>query len=633
MTEQQSVNVQRGVEIAVPLNKLKKSQDNARKRGHSAADVETLAASIAAKGMLQPPTVAPEYDANGNETGSYLVTIGEGRRLALVLLAKRRQISKTTLVRCLLDGDSDAFEVSLDENVTRFAMHPADQFEAFKELSERRNWSAEEIAIRFGIGAPLVRQRLRLGAVSPPLLAHYRDGGLTLEQLMAFAVCEDHARQERVHASLSYNRSPQYIRRIMTEHEVEAQDRRARFVGANAYSAAGGRIRRDLFVEDDGGWFEDVDLLDRLAIEKLETLAEALKRREGWKWVEAHLDYPQAHGLKRVYPVAFEPDEEAQVRLSGLSEEYDAILAACGESENFTPEQSARLEEIDAILDEASIPIYAEEDRTRAGVFVALDWDGKARIERGFLKPDAMMCDPTTEEASDLHERPSAQEEAKNVATRALSDRLVADLTAHRTAALRDRLALDPEAAFVTALHTQVLQTFYRGEDESCLELRATITALDGYAADYRASVAGRAIEARHEGWSVLLPEDADELWKALLTLHAGERASLFAHCVSLTLNAVKVVGRMRRSLAHADVLAAHLGLDMTTYWQATPQSYFSHVSKAQILETVREALSPETAERLEGLKKEAMAQAATELLGSEGWLPPLLKGAAVPPA
>src|SRR3546814_7534763 len=113
--------------------------------------------------------------ADGAATGYYLVTAGEGRRLALELRAKRREIKRTEPVRCSVDAAHDALEISSDENVTRTEMHPADQFGAFHALSEERGWGAEEIAARFGISPLTVRQRLRLGAVSPRLTQRYRD--------------------------------------------------------------------------------------------------------------------------------------------------------------------------------------------------------------------------------------------------------------------------------------------------------------------------------------------------------------------------------------------------------------------------------------------------------------------------
>jgi ParB family chromosome partitioning protein len=120
----------------------------------------------------------------------------------------------------------------------------------------------------------------------------YRDGELTLDQLMAFAITEDHARQEAVYERLSYNRDASTIRRLLTETHVAATDRRAVFVGVEAYTEAGGTILRDLFTEDRGGYFEDVALLDLLVTAKLSREANALREAEGWKWIRSPSRFP-----------------------------------------------------------------------------------------------------------------------------------------------------------------------------------------------------------------------------------------------------------------------------------------------------------------------------------------------------
>jgi hypothetical protein len=56
--------------------------------------------------------------------------------------------------------------------------------------------------------------------------------------------------------------------------------------------AAGGAILRDLFTEDRGGWFEDVALLERLALKKIAAEAECIREAGGWKWAKAFLDCP-----------------------------------------------------------------------------------------------------------------------------------------------------------------------------------------------------------------------------------------------------------------------------------------------------------------------------------------------------
>jgi len=622
----------------VPLNRLKKSPRNARRTPHADADIEALAASIAVKGVLQAPVVEPETDEAGAPTGFYLVTIGEGRRLALGLLAKRKTIGKAEPVRCVVDLSNDPHEISLDENVTRFRMHPADEFEAFREQAERRGLGAEEIGARFGVSAQVVRQRLRLGAVSPVLMARYRAGDLTLDQMMAYAVTEDHARQEQVFDFLGPDRPPYLIRRTMTETKVAATDRRAVFVGAEVYSEAGGTILRDLFTEDGGGWFEDAALLDRLVAEKLSGIAREVRDREGWKWAEAHIDYPRALGLARVYPHPVERPAEEAARMSALSEEYDALVSEWDAVEELPPEIEARFAEIDAALEAFGDGTAFDPDEiARGGVFVILGQDGVARVERGLIRPEDIPApEPEAEpEGEDAGSAVSSEdgasteaEEADEDAGAPLSERLVMDLTAHRTLALRDALGANPPVALSAVVHSLALFAFYPPYDRaSCLEIKGVSAGLDGHAPGIDDTRAGRSIAERHERWAVRLPKEAADLWVFVQRLGAADLLDLLAHCASLTVNAVRApFDRKPGAWAHADRLAQAVDLDMSGYWSPTVASYLGRVTKARIGEAVREAVSDEAAERIGGLKKPDMASEAEALLAGKGWLPSLLR-------
>lgn len=642
MTEQANIVHQDGDIIEVPLNKLKKSPRNARRTPHGGGDIETLAASIAAKGVLQAPVVEPETGEDGGATGFYLVTIGEGRRLALRLLAQRKQIKKTEPVRCVVDLSNDPHEISLDENVTRFRMHPADEFGAFRRLSEERGLSAEEVGARFGVGAQVVRQRLRLGAVSPVLMERYRAGDLTLDQMMAYAVSEDHARQEQVFDQFGPDRPPYLIRRTMTEAKVMATDRRAVFVGAEAYAEAGGTILRDLFTEDGGGWFEDPALLDRLAAEKLAGIAQAVRDAEGWKWAEAHIDYPRALGLARVYPHPVERSEEETARMSALSEEYDALVSEWDAVETLPPEIEARFAEIDAALEAFGNGTAFDPDETaRGGVFVILGQDGVARVERGLIRPEDV---PAPELATDVEPYGAAEtgaegggqggsaendgEEAGEDAGAPLSERLVLDLTAHRTLALRDALAAQPTLALSAVVHSLALSSFYPPYDRaSCLEIKGSSAYLAGHAPGIDETRAGRSIAERHERWAVRLPKEPGDLWAFVQALAATDVLDLLAHSASLTVNAVRApFDRKPGAWAHADRLAEAVALDMSGYWSPTVGSFLGRVTKARIGEAVREAVSEEAAARIEGLKKPDMASEAEALLVGKGWLPSLLR-------
>ncbi|MGR7996767.1 ParB/RepB/Spo0J family partition protein [Xanthobacter sp. ZOL 2024] len=636
-----------GATVFIPLNKLKKSPRNARKTPHCEATIEALAASIAVKGMLQNLVVEPELDAAAEPTGNYFVTVGEGRRLAQLLRVKRKEIRKTETVRCVIDTANDPHEISLDENVTREAMHPADQFEAFRELAENRGWGAEDIAARFGVTAHVVRQRLRLGAVNPKLMQVYRDGGLSLDQLMAFAITDDHARQEQVFANLSYNREPWIIRRDLTKAHIPATDRRAIFIGPEAYAEAGGTILRDLFTEDRGGFYEDSALLDRLVTGKLERIA-AEVQAEGWKWVSVHIDYPHAHGLRRAYPQPMELSDEDAAAYAAVQEEYNRLSEEWDGAEELPPEADERFGALEADMEriDSLRHTYDPDDIARGGVLVVLSHDGTARIERGFIHPEDENGGP--EEASEgvrvnddggiiedgAHDEDGnhvsaldAEDEDAGDAGKPLSDLLVRDLTAHRTLGLRLALGEQPDMALIAVTHALAAQTFYHGTEAACLEIRPTSSTLAGHADGIEDTAPAKALVDRHAGWASDMPRDVADLWGFIAGLDQASVMALFAHCASLAVNAVKQPWE-RKPRAHetADRLATALALDMTAHWIPTTRTYFGRVTKAHIVAAVREAASDDAADRIAGMKKQPMAEAAEQLVVATGWLPVLLR-------
>ncbi|MFG1316370.1 ParB/RepB/Spo0J family partition protein [Xanthobacter autotrophicus] len=631
----------------VPLNKLKKSPRNARKTPHSEAHIEALAASIAAKGMLQNLVVEPETNADGEPTGFYFVTIGEGRRLAQMLRVKRKQIKKTEAIRCVLDIENDATEISLDENVTREAMHPADQFERFRELAENRGWGAEEIAARFGVTAHVVRQRLRLGAVSPKLMQVYREGSLSLDQLMAFAITEDHDRQVQVYENLSWNRDPSTIRRDLTKMNVAATDRRAIFVGADAYAEAGGTIIRDLFTEDRGGYFEDAALLDRLVIDKLEGIAAEVQAVEGWKWASVHIDFPHAHGMRRSYPHPVDLSANDDAAFGAAQEDYDRLSSEYEGYEELPDEVDRRFGEIEAEIEriDAKRHAYDADEIARGGVFVILNHDGTARIERGFIRAQDEAPISTDVEGATITEdgeiigegdgedaEPQPDDEDAGDVGKPLSDLLIRDLTAHRTLGLRLALGEQPDMALVAVVHALAAQTFYRGGEASCLEIHLASASLASHADGIEDAPAAKALADRHAGWASDMPRNVADLWTFITGLDHASLMALIAHCAALTVNAVRIPWEQKpNARATAEKLASAVTLDMTAHWTPTVQSYLGRVTKAHILAAVREALGDEAAERIAGFKKPEMAQAAEQLLAGTGWLPSVLRTA--PPA
>jgi ParB family chromosome partitioning protein len=174
---------------------------------------------------------------------------------------------------------------------------------------------------------------------------------LTLEQLTAFAITEDHARQEAVFDRLTYNRDASTIRRMLTETHVPATERRARFVGLEAYMEAGGTLLRDLFTEDRGGYLEDVALLDLLVTAKLGREADRLREAEGWKWALACLDFPHDHGMRRVYPHPVELSTEDQAALDAARSEVDQLSQWLQTVDELPDHVDGRLSELEADID------------------------------------------------------------------------------------------------------------------------------------------------------------------------------------------------------------------------------------------------------------------------------------------
>ena len=641
----------------IPFNKLVLSQANVR-RVKAGVSIEELAEDIAHRTLLQGLSVRPVLDAEGQETGMFEVPAGGRRFRALELLVKQKRLAKTAPVPCIVREGGIAEEDSLAENVQRVALHPLDQFRAFQALRDK-GLGEEEIAARFFVTPTVVKQRLRLAAVSSTLLDVYAEDGMTLEQLMAFTVTSDHARQEQVWdgVSHSYNKEPYHIRRQLTEGAFRAADRRAQFVGLDAYQAAGGAILRDLFQHDDGGWLQDPALLDRLVIEKLQAEAETL-RAEGWKWIALAADFPYGHtsGLRRLTGDTVALTEDEQSSLAALKAEQEALEQQYGEADELPDEVDQRLGEIEtAVAAFEDRPVsYDPAEIARAGIFVSIDGEGGLRIDRGFVRPEdeapvepAGGGDGTTDGDIPSEPAPSVQRAVITIggapapeaeapdeddAIRPLSDRLVTELTAHRTLALRDALAGEPHVAFQTVLHALCLAAFYRYASDTCLEITAKSSGFAAQAPGLAESPSAKAIEARHDQWGKQLPETPADLWDALTEFDGDSQAALFAHCASLTVNVVKEPWNRRPgAFAHGDLLARAVNLDMAAAgWRPTADNYLGRVPKARILDAVREAKGEQSAQLIDHLKKAEMAKEAERLLDGTGWLPEPLRLAGI---
>ena len=615
--------------LLIPLSQLRPSSRNVRKSG--GASIPELASSIARVGLLQNLTVTASSDGE-----HYEVVAGKRRLAALKLLAKRRKLAKTHEVPCLLVPDASARTVSLTENVQREAMHPGEQFEAFAALvAEGR--PVEDIAADFGVTPLVVQRRLKLANVSPRLLADYRADTVTLDQLMALAITDDHGAQEAAfYDAPQWQRSAQALREHLTEREIDAtRDALAKFVGIDAYEAAGGGVRRDLFSDDTRGVFlSDAALLDTLARDKLAAAADSA-RAEGWAWVETvpRITSAELHGFQRARRDRRTPNKTEAKRIAKLQSRQQAIddKLNADDAEDIVEEEASPLyEESDKLgveLDiiEQSLLVFAPEVMTMAGAIVAVDHTGEIVIHRGLLR-EAEAKALRAQERQGMQAGDDSEGEAQQPTTPNISEKLARRLSAHRTAALQAEVARHPQVALVAVVHRLALRVVVDGyrSDDSPINISASPqNGLDTFAPDVAQSLALIGLREVRQAWAARLPSDPDALFAELLAFPQPELLSLLAVCVAATVGAVTP----REDTLPASALAQAVGLDMHSWWTPTAEGYFAHVSKAKAIDAVQ-VFAPEHAARLAKLKKNDLASEAERLAVGTGWLPVMLRAA-----
>jgi ParB family chromosome partitioning protein len=181
--------------------------------------------------------------------------------------------------------------------------------------------------------------------------------------------------------------------------------------------------------------------------------------------------------------------------------------------------------------------------------------------------------------------------------------------------------------AFIAVVHALAASTFYFGNRLSCLELTARPVYLSGHAPGIDESPLGRACSDRQAALATSLPDKVEDLWEALQTFSQEQLMHLLAHCAALTIDGVvKTGGTSSPTLKHVDTLSQAVSLDMAGHWQPTAANYLGQVTKAVIVEAVREGVSEQAAAQLADLKKPAMSEAAERLLADKGWLPTVLR-------
>ena len=634
----------------VPLSCLALAPENVRKTPANQFAEAELVASIKAHGLLEN-LVARADDPDSDGTERFAVVAGGRRLAALKALAEDGTLDADHPVPCKIAANGNAGELSLAENVIRIAMHPADQVVAFSQLA-RSGITVAAIAARFGVAERLVEQRLRLGNAAPELLDAYRADDIDLEVLKAFSVTTDHDRQrtiwERV-AGQGYRPSAWQVKRMLTEERVPAGSPMARFVGVDAYEAAGGPVLRDLFADEheNGVWLENPALLIELAMKRLQAAADELSTR--WKWAEAmaDVDWSATARFGRIHPEPAEPTDAEKGEIEKLRTRHDEL--ANMDEDAWTDELVEEAEGIEPRLDEIEAQVEARarfkpEDFAIAGCIATIGRDGTLQVIQGLVKPEDM---PKPAEAADAGTGTQSADggdtdtgtDSGRIAGPAMStpmqlpkDReaearkeagvgigLGDDLRSIRTALVKAHLANDFEAAFDLMVFQLVRAVFAQGYTGSWHALdiafnetadRPTTRTNDD---EFAAWSPGEAMLAdwSHYPFEWMEGDDDAACFAALRALPRADKEKLFAAAVARTVKGQLAFEHGARPELEATV--ARLDIDFAKHVRPTADMLWSRIRKDRILDVARQTLGTAWASARSKYKKADLATAMEE--------------------
>lgn len=568
------------------LSQLRLSPLNQRRVKPSA--IEAMADDLDAHGLLQ--------NLLAYEEGGLLWIFAGGKRYrGLKVLLKRKRIKSSDTFPVELRTKDEAIELSLAENFQREDMHPADSIRAFAALRDT-GMDAEEIAARFGQAVSFVYKMLRLSALAPALIDLIAKDQLSLEAARALTLADDHGQQMKV--CKAANGQAHTIRRMLTTEKVDTTSGAFVFVGREAYEAQGGTITLDLFSQGAEGFADQPELVQAMAEDRLNALAEAY-RAAGWHEVRAQLERPYDLYMKgSMYPASREPSEAEAERLAAIDAELDAV----------DDKEEDGSERIDALTNERDVIVQGLRGFNAAqvavgGVALWVSHDGS--LGTSFYRAKA---------------EPKPKVTKGDGTAPTYSNSLLADLSRIKTRIVQEAVAGDPALALDIMLDSLAGQLLHGAHSYQFAAEVQTKTIATDVPDDLMTASNVRSVEDLMATRFASVPAEAR--FEAIRGMADDDKMALLAGLVAMTVDGTLFAGGTPSTRHHHfEQIARASGVDVAARWQA-PVGLFDKMRRAAMIDVLRDECGAPSADNCATIKKKAdLAVNVAERLPAD-WLP-----------
>ncbi|AXF75051.1 hypothetical protein LU604_17895 [Erwinia tracheiphila] len=527
---------------------------------------------------------------------------------------------------------SEALAASISENNDRVDMHLSDLIFAVNELVSDGE-SVEVAAVKFGYKAKYIRKLIKLANMAPELLALLREDKVSLDQLIALSITDDHSRQLWAWNNSYHDKSPKDLRRLALNEEQPVTDNKfIKVVGMDAYCKAGGEIKHDLFSQHEthGGYITNPALVQELALSKLQVIAEKIAKEEGWSWsgFQEKLESWGDDSKRYEFP---DPDMDdynftmvQKNKIDAIQDELEknsfAMEAADeiqGEEKwvayrHLSDEKNKIKAQLRKILDGANL---SSEYKSERGVIVSISYNGDVLITRGLMK--------LSNKAKKINKAVNVTEDGQVSDVTQVSAALARSLSCERTLAVQAALMQKPEIALALMVHKMALSTFSTGYHASpvCVTVQQTTRSMADDAPGSAEGEAVRQLNEAHARWESTLPKGWENDFTLLTVLSIDQLLDLQAFCVASTLDG-SVSRHEQGKVSALQQVEFAMNFNIHDYWKPTAQNFWGRLKKDAMLDQLTQTGVSVNREEFMALKKSDAAKRAESLIDSIQWLP-----------